>query len=262
MSKVVIYSDSWSDPTVRYSSDPIDNLIWTDILRDNHDITNYARAGTSIYYSYRKFLDTHKDFDKIIFVVTDYYRWFHLVHTKTLKSPWGDYYHSFAGPGMIEYWKKDPMYRKHVAKDSRLSLTLNALTNYFGFLNNEEFDKDICSLMLDDVYRKRPDTIFIQGGIFPQFHPLVNPDTALAKFALSWIKNWPDFEQQVKEGYGFFPWKELRTIGHFSKEVNQAIAVAVNEALITGKWDPSIPDFIPAEHADFNYYYDTSDRIW
>jgi hypothetical protein len=262
MTTVAIYSDSWSDPKVRYSNDPIDNIAWPDIISEHYNVTNYARAGTSIYYSYRKFLETHEDFNKIIFVVTDYYRWFHLIQTKSLKSPWGDYYHSFAGPGMIDYWKKDPLYKPHLAKDPKLRLTLDALSNYFGFLNDEEFDKTICKLMLDDIYRRRSDVIFIQGGIFPQFHPLVNPDTALAKFAMSWIKNWPEQAQQVNDGYGFFPWKELRTICHFSKEVNQAIAVSALEALQTGKWDPYIPSTIIAEHQDFNYYYDTSDKIW
>ena len=262
MHSVAIYSDSWADPKVRYSNDPIDNIAWPDIVGTKYKITNYARAGSSIYYSYQKFLETNKNFDQIIFIVTDYYRWFHLIHTPTLKSPWGDYYHSFAGPGMIEYWKKDPLYKPHIMKDANLRLTLNALVNYFVYLNNEEFDKTICSLMLDDVYRKRPDVIFIQGGIFPQFHPLVNPDTALAKFAMSWIKNWPEYEKQVADGYGFFPWLELRTICHFSKEVNQAIANAIPQALESGIWDPEIPEFIAAEHRDFNYYYDTSNKIW
>lgn len=262
MSSVVIYSDSWADPKVRYSHTNIDNVAWSDIIAKDFNITNHARAGSSIFYSYRKFLETHEEFDKIIFVVTDYYRWFHLVHTKTLKSPWGDFYHSFAGPGMIEYWQKDPMYKKHLTADQELRAVLSALNGYFNYLNDEEFDKSICSLMLDDIHRRRPDTIFIQGGIFPQFHPLVNPETALAKFAISWIKNWPEFEQQVKDGYGFFPWKELRTICHFSKEANLAIASAVTEALTTGKWNPTIPDFIPAEHEDFNYYYDANNRVW
>lgn len=256
---LAIYSDSWADPLVRDPSE-MDNKAWSEMLSDEYNVTNFARGGTSIYYSYQKFLETYKDFDKIIFVVTDYYRWFHLVNTPLIKSPWGDFNHSFAGPGMIEYWRKDPMFKKHI--DTELSLKFDALEKYFGYLNDSEFDKTICNLMLNDVHNKRPDTIFIQGGIFPEFFPLIKNETALAQFAMRWIKNWPDREKEVKDGYGFFPWKEARTICHFSKEVNLAILKCIKESLKIGKWDPIIPDFIPAEHNDFNYYYDYNTRIW
>lgn len=41
----------------------------------NTDIINYARAGTSTWWSYQKFLQNYKKFDKIIFTYSSYSRW-------------------------------------------------------------------------------------------------------------------------------------------------------------------------------------------
>jgi hypothetical protein len=259
MSNVGIYGDSWGDPRVRRSDITFDNIIWSDIIKDKHDVTNYCRGGTSIHYSFKKFIDTYDKHDKIIFIVTDHMRWHTLIET-TRSSPWGDFNHAIAGPGMIDVWYKDPGLSPYITPE--LSDTLDALRKYFLHLNSEDFNTSVCRLMLEEIQRKRPDTIFIQGGLFLPFSDLTNMDTAIANFALRWIKNWPEFENIVKDGYGFFPWREEKTIGHFSKEVNQVISVQIIDALNKGKWEPVIPDFIPAEHGDFGYYYNHKNRIW
>lgn len=45
---------------------------WMNILRNEfeHDITVYGESASSVYFSYRKFKDNYKDFDKIIFLAT------------------------------------------------------------------------------------------------------------------------------------------------------------------------------------------------
>jgi hypothetical protein len=45
---------------------------WSKILTDNyqHNIKNFAMSGSSVYYSYMKFKETHEQFDKVIFLAT------------------------------------------------------------------------------------------------------------------------------------------------------------------------------------------------
>lgn len=46
------------------------------------EVTNHARSGSSIWYSYKRFLEHHHLYDKIIFVYSNYMRW------QTLEDPY------------------------------------------------------------------------------------------------------------------------------------------------------------------------------
>jgi len=43
---------------------------WTVLLENNFNVTNFAKSGSSLYYSYDLFLKYHTTFDKVIFVAT------------------------------------------------------------------------------------------------------------------------------------------------------------------------------------------------
>lgn len=257
--KVSIYGDSFADPLVANLEFIGDNIAWPDIVGETHQVINYARGGTSTYYSYNKFLETyqHDDSDCVIFITTDYYRWYHLLQNNKVKSAHGDEYHAIPTPVMCDYWRNNSKLKKQMTTE--FEDQLSAIDSYFMFLKNEKFDETICSLMLEDIQRKRPDTIFITGGTFHGYHSLIEPDKSISKFALSWVKNWPEYEKQI---VGFLPWEEKRISCHLAKEVNELVAVEVLRAIDDRCWDPIIPEFIEAENKDFSYYYNVSGFNW
>jgi hypothetical protein len=64
--KIAIYGDSFADPT--WNSNSYDS--WPELLTNDHDITNLAKEGSSLWWSYKKFKDNHNKFDVNIFVAT------------------------------------------------------------------------------------------------------------------------------------------------------------------------------------------------
>lgn len=64
--KLAIYGDSFSDPTWVSNT----YMSWPELLANDYNITNYSQTGTSMWWSYDKFLNTHNKFDLAIFVVT------------------------------------------------------------------------------------------------------------------------------------------------------------------------------------------------
>ena len=62
---VGIFGDSFAAPADRHVTPG-----WPEILTDNYTVTNYARRGSSLYWSYKNFIEYEDNFDITIFVVT------------------------------------------------------------------------------------------------------------------------------------------------------------------------------------------------
>jgi hypothetical protein len=73
--KIGIYGDSFADPN------PFPNESWIAYLKNNIEsaiVDQYSSAGTSHWWSYKKFMETHEKYDTIIFCHTNPIRWPHL----------------------------------------------------------------------------------------------------------------------------------------------------------------------------------------
>ncbi len=64
--KLAIYGDSFSDPSWVQN----DYLSWPEMLEQKYNVKNYSLTGSSMWWSYDKFLETHASYDLAIFVVT------------------------------------------------------------------------------------------------------------------------------------------------------------------------------------------------
>lgn len=84
--KIAIFGDSYGDMyTHQHNGDMwafkklttpninLNNLSWPMILmlQKNYDVCNFAKAGTSVFYSYDKFEKNYEEYDTIIFLVTE-----------------------------------------------------------------------------------------------------------------------------------------------------------------------------------------------
>jgi hypothetical protein len=74
--KIAVYGDSFVAP-IQHGHKGFD-FLWCNTLASklNGSIDNFAKTGTSIFYSYQKFLATHNDYDLCIFVITEPNRYF------------------------------------------------------------------------------------------------------------------------------------------------------------------------------------------
>ena len=64
---------------------------WVDLLSERFTVTTYAQGGSDCYFSYKKFLETHEQYDKIIFLKTFPGRlslhnktWFHYINASSI----------------------------------------------------------------------------------------------------------------------------------------------------------------------------------
>lgn len=253
--KIAIYGDSFADPNVcnfHLTTNGV-NVGWPDLLKQKYEVDVFARGGTSVYYSYDNFKKTHQNYDKVIFLLTDSRRWPYLFEVKNKPNQYNDNLFSFANLAMIHDFLHNPESVKYM--DSGLKDKLKALQHYYMFLLDdlESVNVDFSCLMINDIFRIRSDVIMLSGFNFGETHP-IQCKPSLATFAYIWLNNWPKYRKQIS-GNQYLHWAEKRTVCHFSKEVNEVIAKEMAIAIETGKWEPNVPDVIPAEHSDFEYYY-------
>ena len=80
--KLGIYGDSWTQPRPPASAwgvtdtstdnyDIADCWAWDPILADNYEITNFGNTGTDIVSYHEMFMETHNEYDAVVFIATD-----------------------------------------------------------------------------------------------------------------------------------------------------------------------------------------------
>lgn len=253
--KVAIYGDSFADPLVgnlELTRNGV-NVGWPELLKEKYTVDVYARGGSSVYYSYNNFLETHHKYDKVIFVITESRRWHSLFEVNGKTNQYNDNLFPFANLFMVDSFLKNEDSKQYLTQSLKDKLV--ALQDYYTFLIDDcdDYNRKMAHLMIDDVLRIRKDVIMMPGFNFGRLHSIYQK-TSLATFAYVWLNNWPKYRKQVS-GNDYLHWHEKRTICHFSKEVNEVIAKEMAIAIQQGDWNPNIPTHIPAEHSDFGYYY-------
>ena len=225
-----IYGDSFADIRCRFTE--LVDKAWPNLLKTHYDVTNYAVGGSSVYYSYKNFIDTHTLYDKIIFVSTTPGRW------KTPYTIEGNTYH-INSPVRVDF-----IFKRHPNITPVLHKKLTTLKDYFIYLQDSPeyaVDNQLCDLMLKDVKQTRPDAIIIPW----------NDMVAYQKFFWECFKYNTDIAD-LKRDFSIF--EETNVICHMSAEVNQLVFENVEIALNNGNWQLNLPD--PFIHPNpFSYYF-------
>ena len=134
-----------------------DQYFWHDYLQEKgHEVIGYADGGTDIYYSYYQWCHNHHNCDRCIFVVTCPYRY----SIRDKKNATGHHER--------DYWVGVTCYEDAVDKrKNSINLKEKRLFDAFLMYYREILDRDthkhltFNKLMLEDVKRQRPDTLFI-----------------------------------------------------------------------------------------------------
>ena len=236
MLKVGIFGDSFSDP-IRHGHDnfrELDELGWPNLLKHKHEVGLYGQGGSSIFYSYQKFLEHHSKYDKIVFVVTDPLRW--------IKG------YSLLGRErhFSNYWTADNFLKVN-KKELRLDQIdlLEAIKSYYLHMADDPSSYQLAHLIINHMKQIRPDIILI-----PIDQTLLDINVA-------------GFQQYIDVFYNTIGLKkfngdiyyEYRLICHLSKEMNKLMAEHVEQALETGIWDPVLPKYVNHEFTNIDYYF-------
>jgi hypothetical protein len=154
--RLLILGDSFAD--IRKKLPDFTGKSWTQLLEDDSEYTvvNKAQGGSSLYYSFKEFNQLHKEFDKVMLVITLYGRLYcPLIGDET--GPGSSAHHT--GGFWVEQ-NKDRI-KKNQPQNIAAIKQLDAIRDYFLYVIDLEKDKEMNQLMLDDIKRKRPDIILV-----------------------------------------------------------------------------------------------------
>ena len=143
--RVAIFGDSWGDvrPSflLRKDEEP-----WPILLSKKYDITNFCESGSSFYFSTKNFLANYKNFDKVIFLVSD--------RTRRYLPEYSPI--NIAGGGPTRHIKfNTSTIVKDVMEDTKLNKEIIlAIDLYYRYIANDEQDLYYHELTLNDIQSK------------------------------------------------------------------------------------------------------------
>lgn len=256
MIKLGVFGDSFADTAFGHEGSPdMDMMAWPNRFpSDQYQVTSYGHAGSSVYYSWRKFIEHQHLYDRVIFVITSterYPAWVPVAgESYDLHVP--NWFQSQAVKRHSSY--SNPQVRRRIDAIEQFYMELTDTPIGTPWLNN------MCELMLADVARLRPDVLFIP--VYP--HRITMPpghtytqglDAYFPVIVRSLRPKDTELVADVERQH-WINFRELKCCCHLTPEANQHLALAVQTALESGThtWDPEIPPTLPHEHP-FEYYY-------
>lgn len=235
--KIGIYGDSFANSP----NQPSMKTHWSTLLQEKLEvetIDNYGIPGSSIFYSYTKFLDNYHKYDLNIFLVTEPNRYIKAVPTDS------------NGTVFIPSLPGIEVMRNQVGFDRRVA---NDLRGWF-ISSCDDYNRVVADLMLEKIKALDKKVIFV-----PCFYNSLSPDlvaeTGVGTNNLHDIQTYQfkllglsvDITDQGRES------PELIS-GHFTPEVNEIVCNIMLNRIQTGQWDWTLPDTIGFKHRAAEYY--------
>ena len=153
---LLILGDSYAD--TREGLPDFSGKAWTKLLEENNEysVMNRAIGGSSLYYSYKEFNQLHQEFDKVMLVVTQPGRLYcPLEGVNDDRNPSSHHSNTF----WIDY-NKDQI-KKNQPHNIAALRQLDAIRDYFLYIQDYSKDREMNQLMLDNMKKRRPDMIVV-----------------------------------------------------------------------------------------------------
>jgi len=152
--KIAIYGDSFGNSMIDDLVERIDRdtrgKAWVELLADEYDVTNFAQTGSSLFYSYKLFLENNQKFDCNIFLVTDPNR---ITLPNEFDIP---PLTKHINLGLLKYLEDT-----YSNSNPRLSHIVSALKSYYAIVHNFHAVDIFHNLMLENINRINKNTIII-----------------------------------------------------------------------------------------------------
>lgn len=235
MKTLGIFGDSFAAP-----SGLRDSPCWFDYLTDQYNIVNFAKTGSSIYYSYTKFLENYKNLDRIIFVVTAAER----IWLKNLPNQ--RYSHITGSAYLTETLNSNS------GKDLITVENLQAARQFYMYLSDDRLHDFKALAMLKNIKKNREDTLLITGisnsteiqEFIGHEHSLTSI-SALELKVMSDINHWSQFNKYL----------DTRNC-HLTDENNKILGYQVLKWLDTNTVNINLDEFeIPLHRKHFQKTY-------
>lgn len=254
MKSLAIYGDSFA--AVNHSKPhacSID-LQWTNVLRLAWpQLSLYAEPATSLYWTYRNFIETQRYHDHIVVIATAPLRY----TIRDLRHK--DIALSASSINQVDYMLKDD------TMDPNIRKAFTALKDYLIWVQDEQMDKDMNEWILADIKRIRPDAIII---------PIGKPygwGNAREHASLKGLVSMSDVQRIAVTSLKPELLDKFDTSGlnveetgwvqsHMTPEVNCYFAQLVDDALEQGVWAPTLVDTL--EHNLVWEQYYLNDLEW
>ncbi len=217
--KIGVYGDSFAAP-IQPGFKGF-NFLWCNTLADklNGTITNFAKTGSSIYYSYQQFLSTYNDYALCIFVVTGPDRYF-----KPLKLSSGI-------PRHISNIDQLESYRKNANLNAEDKQILNWLEGWY-LSSDPSYNKCISKLMINDIIDKKPNTITYPCFLDSDLGASAIPFHEMHKMQLT--KMGKKFDGNL-DFLNHENWNKIA--GHFTESYNNFISELIYNKIKNGSYD-------------------------
>lgn len=254
--KIAIYGDSYANLNLDQPNDGRGQS-WVDIVEQQHDVTNFGFAGTSIYYSYLKFKEHNANFDYNIFIITHPDRIYNRKLNEIIdqESWYTNYRH-------VDLWSKQD-------NTSRQAEIINSVKTYYKFWKDEETENDLNISLAENLIHCYSNCLFIYA-----FSKLVCPAlkneyglidiTCMEQEESGWIEKYSDNRIHMGHLDADNRMLEDYRLNHLCEENNiilgNKILDALNKKLTM--LDINLKDFVvPKHNIDFyvrwNKKYDT-----
>ena len=239
MNSIGIYGDSWADPNHGHDYNPsLANAAWCRRLNANI----YAKGGSSIYFSYQLFMQTHERYEKVIFVATNPGRW-HL----PIKAE-GQEFHLNA-LGTVKWFREQGYKKSNLTMTIELDSQLRALEQFYLELLDFDTDQNICSLMIERIMSVRPDTVLVMSHSAGWF----NDWSLLDKYYIPMCESFGiEYKNKAINNHGVMPYLEKNLVCHMTAETNKIVYNHMLHRLQHGTW-PATP--FTVQHQNTPEYY-------
>jgi hypothetical protein len=254
MSTIGIFGDSFADPSHGHEADQnLRSEAW--VYKLDQEVEIHAKGGSSLYYSYSKFLQNHEKYDKNIFIVTSLTRIPFEITPFTKEKSWM----LSCGSGNSA---RDHLRLNHLTTSENRKIC-QAIADWYDYLMPHFPFYDYGQLIYNEIKRLRPDTVFIpmlysKPG---RNYDLNIPGPTMSDYASLVVNSLKPAEYSGRDSwlrvYTEIP--EKRTVCHFTKEVNDLVATHVVSALETGIWNPVLPAYVEHEYP-FEYYFEITKK--
>jgi len=247
METIGIYGDSWADPNHGHDFNPqLAKKAWCKRF-DHADI--YAKGGSSIYFSYRLFMQTHEQYDRTIFVATNPGRYY-------LPVKIGDQEVHLNSLNSTKHFRKQGHKRINVKMTAELDNKLQALEQYYLELVDFDTDQQICSLMIDRIMATRPDTVLVMSHNTGWY----NNWSLLSKYYMPMCESFGSlYKTKVERNHGIMPYSEKNMVCHMTAEANEIVYNHMLHRLQHGSW-PDTP-FTIHHQSGPDYYWDMTQKF-
>lgn len=242
--KIHIYGDSYAAPNSHndFTSDLYwDERSWTYLLKQHHEVKNFAQAGSGIWYSFEQFRATFQDADAVIFAWTDYTRVF-------LDSPFEGHTATLSHPAALESFLR---YAKGREEKKEVYEFLHTASKVFPWMYSETQQRYLAQKCFIDVQQmsRNHGKRLINICTFEDHDtiPSVHPREERAGPMLTALQKVSDRENMIKNRTG--PYYDSRA-NHLFPSNNIVLYELVMERLL----DSTLNDIYNCQQSDKFHY--------